>query len=393
VESYNQAIRLKPDYAEAWSNRGLALQELKQLEAALESYNKSIEIDPDYADAYSGRGNVLLEFKQWEEAVASYDQAIAVKPDYANNYWNKSLALLSGGKYLEGWELYEWRWKKKEFTSPKRNFSEPLWLGNESIAGKTILLHSEQGLGDTIQFCRYVKLVADLGARIIFEVESTLIGLLRQFYDISEFIAKGDPLPPFDTHCPLMSLPLAFKTTIETIPFASKYLSGDPERVAEWSSRLGEKSGPRIGLAWSGSAIHKNDRNRSILLSAMMRHLPPEFKYVSLQKEFREVDKATLESMKNIAHYGDQLGDFADTAALCELMDVVISVDTSVAHLSGAMGKPTWVMLPYSSDWRWLFDRSDSPWYESARLYRQEKAVDWQGVLARVSADLSRQFL
>jgi hypothetical protein len=182
---------------------------------------------------------------------------------------------------------------------------------------------------------------------------------------------------------------LAFKTTIETIPFASKYLSGDPERVAEWSSRLGEKSGPRIGLAWSGSAIHKNDRIRSILLSAMMQHLPSEFTYVSLQKEIKEADKATLESKTGIAHFGDELRDFADTAALCELMDMVISVDTSVVHLSGAMGKPIWVMLPFSSDWRWMYDRSDSPWYESARLYRQESQGDWESVLARVSADLS----
>ena len=388
VASYDQAIGIKPDYAEAFYNRAMALQELKHLEAAVASYDQAIALKPEYAEAWSSRGVALQELDQREAAMASFDQATALDSGHVNAYYNKSLALLSVGDYRKGWELHEWRWKRDDFPSPRRNFTQPLWLGDASIAGKTILLHSEQGLGDTIQFCRYVKLVVDLGARVILEVEQPLIGLLKQLESVAEFVVRGEVLPWFDFHCPLMSLPLAFKTTIETIPSASKYLSGESERVAEWSRRLGRKTKPRIGLVWSGNKWNTNLLYRSFPLSELIPWLSPEFQYVSLQQEVWEADKSTFQAHARILHYGDELNDFIDTAALCELMDMIITIDTSVAHLSGAMGKPTCLMLPFFSDWRWLLDRNDSPWYDSVRLYRQEARGDWQGVFSRINADI-----
>ncbi|HWQ26543.1 MAG TPA: tetratricopeptide repeat protein [Chlorobaculum sp.] len=391
IASYERAISLKPEYAEAWSNRGNAMREMQRFPEAIASYEQAISINAEHAEAWSNRGLALHDMKRLAEAVASYDKAISLKPGYAEAYLNKSLSLLLGGECGIGWELYEWRWKMDGILSPDRNFTRPLWLGDDSVRGKTILLHSEQGLGDTIQFCRYIELVAGLGARVVVEVERQLIGLLRQFDGVAEFVAKGDSLPPFDLHCPLLSLPLAFRTTLETIPHASKYLSGDAAGVDGWERKLGAKTKPRIGLTWSGNQQNTKLAGRRVPLEMLIDRLPAGFQYVSLQKELWDADKPTLESATNIEHYGDAMRDFTDTAALCELMDLVISIDTAAAHLSAAMGKPTWVLLKYCPDWRWLLDRSDSPWYGSARLYRQETVGDWEGVLARVSADLSNR--
>jgi len=388
-DSFNQAIRLKPDYAEAYSNRGLALQTLGRLKEAEDNFNQAIRLKPDYAEAYSNRGIALQAQGQLTDAMASFDQAIGLKSDLAEAYWNKSLALLLAGDFAHGWELYEWRWEQDNSKSLKRDFRQPLWSGAESLEGKTILLHSEQGLGDAIQFCRYAALVADLGARVILGVSPPLLGLLRGLAGVAELIGRGEPLPDFDYHCPLLSLPLAFNTDLESIPTPHRYLHTEPEIVSQWEARLGEKSAPRVGLVWSGSSTHKDDHNRSIPLSQLLQHLPDGFEYVSLQKDVRDSDKAVLESGAKLLHFGDDLNDFTDTAALCELMDVVISVDTSVAHLSGALERPTWVLLPFSPDWRWLLDRDDSPWYASMKLYRQAMPGDWDGVLARVRADLA----
>jgi tetratricopeptide (TPR) repeat protein/ADP-heptose:LPS heptosyltransferase len=380
LASYDRAIAIKPDYFDAYYNRGNALQELKRVEEALASYDRAIALKPDYAQAYLNRGVALKELKRMEEALASYDRAIALKPDYAEAYWNKSLALLVAGEFAQGWELYEWRWKRETFTSPKRNFSQPLWLGTEDIVGKTLLLHAEQGLGDTIQFCRYAKLVKALGARVILEVPKALLGLLSGLEGVDELIEKGKALPAFDCHCPLLSLPLAFKTDLTNIPSPKPYLAASSQKTAEWAQRLGAKSKPRVGLVWSGSTAHKNDPNRSLTLQQLLPHLPGCCEYVSLQKEVREVDVQVLEG-SGIGHYEQHIKDFVDTAALCQLMDLVISVDTSVAHLAGALGKTTWVLLPYAPDWRWLLDRDDSPWYESVKLYRQDASREWLSVL------------
>ena len=388
LASYDKAIALKPDYAEAHSNRGVALKELKQLDAAIASCDKAIALKPDYADAYYNRGNALQDLNQLDAAIASFDRAIAIDPGYSEAYWNKSLSLLLGGDFEKGWELYEWRWERKE-REAKPNLMQPLWLGAESIEGQIILLHSEQGLGDTIQFCRYVKLVSDLGANVILEVEEPLIAMLSNLAGVSQVVAKGSALPTFDVHCPLMSLPLAFKTTLATIPSAQAYLPIDSGKVTDWAGKLGAKGKPRVGLVWSGRPAHVNDRNRSLDLSRVISYLPGNFEYFSLQKELREADQATLQAHPDIRHFGAALNDFSETAALCGQMDLVISVDTSIAHLSAAIGKPTWVLLPYVPDWRWLLNRDDSPWYPSARLFRQRAVGDWASVLAEVKAALT----
>jgi len=333
---------------------------------------------------------LFRDLKQFDAAVTSFDKAIDLKPDFAEAYWNKSLTLLLTGDFDQGWRLYEWRWEREFPTSPIRNFQQPLWLGNETLAGKTILLHAEQGLGDTIQFSRYASLVADLGAHVIMEVAKPLLGLFAGLAGVSRLIAKGSPLPVFDYHCPLLSLPLAFKTELGSIPFPQQYLHVDASRLEQWSQTLGEKTRPRVGLVWSGSTTLINDHNRSIPLSLLIPQLPPDYQYVSLQKEVRDNDRPILQASTDILHFGDELSDFSDTAALCELMDVVISVDTSVAHLSGALGRPTWVLLPFVPEWRWLLDRDDSPWYASMKLYRQNTAGDWDSVFARVRADLPK---
>jgi len=385
---YDKAIEIKPDYAEAYSNRGVALQDLKRLEEALTYYDKAIKIKPDYAEAYSNRGVALQELRQLEEALVYYDKAIAIKPDYAEAYFNKSLALLLSGDLTQGWALYEWRSKYEKTHLIHRNFSQPIWLGTDSILGKTILLHPDQGLGDTIQFSRYAKLVKSLGARVIMEAPKELLSLLSVLDGVDELIEGGKEMPAFDYHCPLSSLPLAFKTELNNIPSSKAYLYVLPQKREEWAQRLGAKGKSRVGLVWSGNTAHKNDHNRSLMLKQLLPHLPDGCDYVSLQKEVREVDKEVLE-FSGVKHYEDELKDFTDTAALCESMDLVISVDTSVAHMAAAMGKTTWVLLPFAPDWRWLLDREDSPWYESIKLYRQDESREWLSVLKRVHQDLS----
>lgn len=390
ITDFNQAIALKPDYAEAYSNRGTALQALNQLEAALANHYQAIVLKPEHAQAYSNLGATLQALNQLEAAISSYDQAIRLQPDHAEAQANKSMALLLSGDFVNGWVSYEWRWENKKTGLQKRNFSQPRWSGAESISGKTILLYAEQGLGDTLQFCRYAKLVNDLGTRVILEVPPALSGLLDKLDGVSELVTQGAPLPDFDYHCPLLSAPQAFKTDLGSIPRAARYLSSDTEKCAYWEKKLGAKDAPRIGLAWSGSTGHINDHNRSIELQRLLQYLPDGLQYISLQRDVRTADMEVLRQFPDILHFGDELHDFTDTAALCEQVDLVISVDTSITHLSAALGKPTWILLPFSPDWRWLLDREDSPWYPSAKLYRQENTGNWHGILTRLNRDLTQ---
>ena len=392
LSSYHKAISINKDYTEAYYNHGNVLHKLKRLEEALSSYDKSISLHEDYAEAYSNRGTVLEELKRLDEALSSYEKAISINKDYAEAYWNSSICYLLAGNFNEGWARYEWRWQSKSIskTAGIRKFSQPLWLGTEVLKDQTIFLYAEQGLGDTIQFSRYVSLVAGLGAKVVLEVQPSLVKLLSYLEGISQIISKGDKLPNFDYQCPLMSLPLAFKTELKTIPSVSKNISTDEKKVEKWQAILGEKTKPRVGIVWSGAVNHKNDLQRSLKLSQLITHLPSDYEYLSLQKEISDVDKEVLIECCKIKHFGDDLKDFTDTAALCELIDIVISVDTSVAHLAGTLGKNTWVLLPYSPDWRWLLDRNDSPWYSSVKLYRQEKINDWESALVNIESDLKK---
>ncbi len=387
LDSYDRALMVKPDYAEALFNRGNALNDLKRTEEALDSYERALMIKPDYAEALNNRGSALSDLKRPAEALDSYERALMIKPDYAEAHWNESLCRLLMGEFAGGWQKYEWRWKKEPLVNSLRSFKQPLWHGQENLTNKTILLHSEQGFGDTIQFCRYAVQVADLGAKVILEVQPPLKVLLKNLAGVSLVLGKGENLPDFDYHCPLLSLPLAFKTDLSTITH-SRYLKSDPQKIAEWEAKLDKSGKKRIGLAWSGNKDHKNDHNRSIALDTFKELVDDQADYYCLQKDLRPDDKAILEQTHNITCFGDALNDFNDTAALVELMDLVITVDTSAAHLAGAMGKEVWVLLPFNPDWRWLLDRSDSPWYPSVKLFRQPGMGDWESVIIDVKAAL-----
>jgi tetratricopeptide (TPR) repeat protein len=334
---------------------------------------------------------------QLDAAIECYDKAIALKPDFFSAYYNKSLLLLVSGYLEQGWPLYEFRLKSDTLNKRQFDIPEKLWLGKEPLQGKTILLCHEQGLGDVIQFGRYAKLLSELGAKVILEVQPHLFNLLKNLEGVDELIASNqkdltlqnmDQYPPFDIYCPLMSLPLAFGTTLDTIPNKTPYLAANPEKITAWEKRMGPKTKPRVGIVVSGNIINTNDHNRSIMLAQLLPYLPDNCEYISLQKDVRDIDKIIFAAMTEWKLYGEELNDFSDTAALCSLMDVVISVDTSVAHLSGALGKPTWVLLPFSPDWRWLLERRDSPWYSSVRLYRQSEPTNWNNVLEEIRTDL-----
>jgi tetratricopeptide (TPR) repeat protein len=386
LESYDHALIVLPDFAKALSNRGNALHELNRFEEALASFDRALGVDPNCAEALSNRGVTLHALMRFEEALASFERSLKLRPDYADTHYNEALCRMLIGDFNHGWEKCEWRWETEHASDKKRNFAQPLWLGSDEIAGKTILLHGEQGFGDMIQFCRYVPLVAERAAQVILEIAEPLRELMHSLSGVAQIISKGDPLPYFDLHCPLLSLPLAFRTGLKTIPSACPYLRASPQAILHWDARLGSAKRPRIGLVWSGRPTHRNDRNRSIKLSALLPLLDIDAVFVSLQRDVRADDVATLKDDGKIIHF--DLKDFSDTAALISNLDLVISVDTSVAHLAGALSKPVWVLLSFIPDWRWLLDRDDSPWYPTARLFRQEGNRKWGNVIARVHAGL-----
>jgi hypothetical protein len=388
LEKFQAALALEPDNPVILNNRGVCYLSLNLFEDAIQSYKLATTFDPRYVEAHNNLGNALVKLFQHEEALISYDQALALDSSYVEAYWNKALALLQLGRFSEGWVLHESRWAKPSFQPIVRHFPQPIWDGSFPINGKTLLLHAEQGLGDTLQFVRYVELVTALGARIVLEAQAPLVPLFDGLFGVEALVKQGDPLPSFDCHCPLMSLPLAFQTTLTSVPNAVPYLKPSPEKQLFWAEKLGPTSQLRVGLVWSGDPRHQNDKHRSIPLAELMAALPLGLKYFSLQSELRDSDRQALDDCDRLVHFGSELKDFSDTAALCAQMDVVVCVDTSVAHLSGAMGKPTFLLLPYNPDWRWLLERTDSPWYTTTKLFRQAQLGSWQSALENVSADL-----
>lgn len=384
AEFATRALALDPRHVEVLCNRGAALRGLGRHEEALADYDAALAIAPTHGAAHNNRGVALAALNLHEDARAAYDRALAIDPRDERARFNRALALLVRGNLPAGFADFESRWTGSDTQAGPRPMHAPQWTGRESLSGKTMLLHAEQGLGDSIQFARYVPLVAERGAAVIVEAHAGLGPLLHGLRGVTRVVARGEALPQHDLHCPLMSLALAFGTTLDTIPNAVPYLDAPQEHLERWRARLGARGRPRVGLAWSGSTTLRNDRNRSIALEqlAPLRELP--FDFHSLQKEVRPGDAAALASGPPIASFGDELADFRDTAALVQLMDLVISVDTAVAHLAGALAIPVWVLLPWSPDWRWLLERSDSPWYPTARLWRQARAGDWHGVIQRV---------
>ncbi|MGA8970281.1 MAG: tetratricopeptide repeat protein, partial [Pseudolabrys sp.] len=392
LADYDRALALRPDYTDALYNRGNALHDLKRFDEALACYDQLLPLRPNDGNTFNNRGKILKELNRYDEAFACSARALALLPENIVAHCNESLMRLLTGDFARGFLEYEWRWRKADMAPAQRNFPQPLWLGEGDIAGKTILLHSEQGFGDAIHFCRYAPLVAARGARVILEVRPPLVQLMGSLAGPAEIVASGDALPAFDIHCPLLSLPLAMGTRLDTVPAQVPYLSVASDKAAEWGARLGAKTRPRIGLAWSGNVIHERDKERSIGLRNFLRLLDIDATFVSLHKEVGADDVAVLAERSDILHFGDALADYADTAALIAQLDLVVSVDTSVVHLAGALAKPVWILVTYVPDWRWMLEREDSPWYPTARLFRQTAAREWDSVLARVHAAL-REFV
>jgi tetratricopeptide (TPR) repeat protein len=388
AQSYQAALQLKPDYAEAHCNLGLCLQEMGQSESAIASYSRALEINPQLATAFNNRGNLFRLRKQFAEALHDYRQALELEPGSIDTHYNLGQLALLQGDFAVGWPKYEWRELIETAKAFSRRLPQPRWSGESSLHGKRIFLYAEQGLGDTIQFCRYASLVAARGGHVILEVQPGLRELLVDLDGVAELQATGSPVPEADYQCPLMSLPGAFNTTLETIPCRVPYVHADPKRMESCREMLGPRQRPRVGLVWSGNSRHTNDRARSMSLRQMVAHLPNEFEYFCLQNEIRDADRETLCSSPGNTIRELPSKSFPDTAALMESLDLVISVDTSLAHLSGAMGRRTWILLPYVPDWRWMLDRTDSPWYPTVTLYRQTAVNDWDSVMALVSKDL-----
>jgi tetratricopeptide (TPR) repeat protein len=372
-------------------NRGLGLVALGRTAEAVEAYDRSLAMMPNHVAALSSRGVALQALNRHAEAIASFDRALALAPDFADAHFNKSLALLASGDYARGQTEYEWRWRRSG-AAARQNFSRPLWLGETPLANKTILLHAEQGLGDTLMFARYVGLLARAGAKVVLEVHPELKALMSRLAGAVAVIGLGEPRPAHDVHCPLGSLPLAFKTALDTVPNELPYLSADAERVARWRPRLESFGAPRVAIVWAGNVAHADDRNRSLPVAKLVPLWAAErARLVSLQRDLRPGDAEQLTAAP-VLNIGPELGDFDDTAAVLAGCDLVISVDTSVAHLAGALGRPLWVLLPFSSDWRWTAEAERSPWYPSARLFRQPQPGDWDSVVARVAQELATAF-
>ncbi|MGE5538604.1 MAG: tetratricopeptide repeat protein [Gemmatimonas sp.] len=386
---YRRVLDLAPGHPKALVNCGSALSALGRNDEALAVYDQALASDPGNVEAETNRGTALHRMGRSDEAMHHYDQALNRRPEDAVARWNRGLIALYKGDFARGWVDYEARWQKPDFAPFRRDFPQPLWRGESDIAGKTILIYSEQGLGDTIHFCRYAKLLADRGARVILEVQPPLKPLLKTLAGASAVYAAGEALPPFDLHCPIMSLPFAFRTDLATIPATVPYLAPSPEKLALWRGRLGPRVKPRIGVAWTGNPDQQADRIRSMTLASLAPLLgKPGFEFHALQKDIRDTDRATLAALPQLAVHGDDLHDFDDTAALTAEMDLVISVCTSVIHLAGALARPGWVMLPMPPDWRWLEGRDDSPWYPTLRLFRSTKPASWNDVVGRVCAAL-----
>ena len=384
LAQYDAVLAVLPTHAETYLNRGNALMGLSRAAEAVAAYDRALALRPDYVRAHIGRGAARQALNQQHEALADFERAIALDKSNADAHHNAALARLTLGDYRRGFEQYEWRWQRSGMPA-RRRFGKPLWLGEYPLARKRILVAAEQGLGDCIQFARYVPMLAKSGATVVLEAPPPLLGLLARLDGVAEAVARGDALPAFDVYCPAGSLPRALRTEVSTIPAEIPYMRASEERIAKWRDRIERLPRPRIAVAWSGSADHPNDRNRSMALRQMAPLFALKAGFVSVQRDLRAADAEELTRQPALTHVGDALDDFDDTAAVLALVDLVITVDTSVAHLAGALGRPTFVLVPFCPDWRWMLARAGSPWYPTLRLFRQPAVGDWESVIARVA--------
>jgi Flp pilus assembly protein TadD len=392
--SLRRALSLQPNHAVAHYNLGLIFAQQGMFEQAIAAHRQALKLQPDMVLALIALGNALTRVRQFEQAGHAYRRAIQLKSDSVEAHWNYALLQLRMGDFERGWEEHEWRWhvRSSEF-SPPQSFAQPLWNGGD-LRGKTILLHAEQAFGDTLQFARYVPLVAQRGGRVVLQTYPELVRVLKGLQGAEEIVGRGTPLPGFGVHCPLLSLPRLFSTRLNTIPRQVPYLRAEPQLVEQWNRRLEPYRGQfKVGLVWAGRQAQMDGGDRSIALAqlAPLSRIGVDV-FFSLQMG-SPAGQAPPPGMNLIDWTGD-LRDFADTAALIANLDLIISVDTAVAHLAGAMGKPVWVLLLYVSDWRWLLNRDDSPWYPTMRLFRQRAIGDWTtaiGALAeKLKAEISR---
>jgi tetratricopeptide (TPR) repeat protein len=390
VACCRQALLLEPESAEAHNTLGAALLNQGKVTEALANFQPAVHLKPAYANAYHNLGAALLEQGRAEEALENFRQAVRHKPDYANAHMSLGMVLLYLGHFTGGWAEYEWRWRTKEFAP--RPFPQPRWNGT-GLAGKTILLHAEQGLGDTLHFIRYASLVKERGGTVLVECQPSLLRLLARCPGIDRLVAAGTPLPPFDVHAPLLSLPLVFGTTLEKVPADVPYLIADPILEQGWRDELSMSGGFKVGIAWQGNPQHKKDRQRSLpLVKLAPLAQVPGIRLISLQKGPGTEQLRDAREQLPVIDLGSRLdeasGPFMDTAAVMKNLDLVITTDTATAHLAGALGVPVWVALPFAPDWRWQADRADSPWYPTMRLFRQPRPGDWEDVVCRMTEAL-----
>jgi len=383
-----KALEIKPDFAEAHCCLGSVLWHLDRFDEAFAAWRHATELKQEYPEPHYNMANALRDIGRMDESIAAARRAIGLRADYGEAHFSLALTLLLTGDFRQGFREYEWRWKMRD-QGITHSFPDPAWRG-EDLAGQTILLHAEQGLGDTIQFIRYAPLVKQHGGRVIVQCQEDLYGLLADYPGADQVIPRGRPLPQFQRHCPLLDIPLALGTDLNSIPSPGPYLNPNLQRVIHWNEAIAaHKDRLKIGLVWAGRPQHKNDHNRSIALAQLAPLADvPNAMFFSLQKG----PAATQTPPQGIpwVDFTEQLTDFAETAALLANLDLVLTVDTSVAHLAGAMGKKVWVMLPFIVDWRWLLGRTDCPWYPTMRLFRQRTRGDWTGVIQSIAEQLRR---
>jgi tetratricopeptide (TPR) repeat protein len=390
ADSFGRVTRALPQYAQNWHNWGSAAREVGDLATARSCVERALQLAPDMGAAHFNLGNILRDELKIEQAIGSYRRSAELQPDDGEAPFVIGVCQLLLGRFQEGWKAYEKRWSRPRNPVHLPCVEAPRWRGHERLDHKRLLLLAEQGLGDTIQFCRFAPLLASKGARVSLVVPRALIELLSTLQGVDQLVAHDEELPPADFHCPLLSLPLALNLDAADIPAPIRYLRPSPQRVAQWERQLGPRQAdrPRIGLVWAGNRGHENDHRRSMPLSRLLEALPGRFACYGLQKEITEQERDAA-GHGHFTHLGPQIGDFADTAALVDLMDAVVAVDTSVAHVGGALNKPTHILLPFSPDWRWQLNRTDSPWYPSVTLHRQQAPGDWSGALASLARSLA----
>jgi len=390
VESFKKAIVINKKEFYYLINLGNLLYKIRRFEEAIKIYDESIKINSNSYESYAGKALSLSELNYLDDAIKNYDKAVYCNPNYIDAYFNKAVALLKKGDYKEGWKLYEYRWQGVQ-NREVRKFKQPLWNfnDNKTVGYKIILIYQEQGLGDSIFMFRYLPFLNTLFEKIIIEVDSELKSLVQSIDKDFVVICKGAAIPNFDCQCPMMSLPMAFGTELSTIPSYKANFSLSKNYILKWNDKFKSiKDTFRVGLAWTGSSKHTNNINRSISLDKLEKIFNIQVEFHSLQIDYNESELKIFKKFPYIIHHQKNIHDFCDTAALIMNLDLIISVDTSVAHLSGALGKPTWILLPYSPDFRWMLNREDSPWYSSVRLFRQQKLDNWEDIINKVTDEL-----